>query len=91
MIEAVYCESYREYEILKASPRWTGLNDLSPAQFDSGVTILCLDGYPSSYFPGSKKKAEAWEWTHLNRTAKIGTVREFLVEELNEDLILLLK
>lgn len=83
MIEAVFCKDEKEAALFR-DIRKALFNKISciPYLLDSGITYLVIDkeSYFDSYLTGSI--TEAKKWTFNERTANIGTLKEYL-EELN--------
>lgn len=71
IIEAVYCRDKKEFEYLE---------EIRENRFEKGITVLVIPGCEPSYLTGSRKFAEEWRWTDLNRRVTIGSLNDFVLE-----------
>lgn len=84
IIEAVYCRDKKEFEYLEeireAKLKLRRFEHIGEDRFEKGITVLILPGYKPSYLIGSRKFAEGWRWTDLDRRVTIGSLNDFVLE-----------
>lgn len=55
------------------------MNTSEKNRFEKGITVLVIPGCEPSYLTGSRKFAEEWRWTDLNRRVTIGSLNDFVL------------
>ena len=84
VIEAVYCKDKKEFEYLEeireTKLKLKRFGHIEEDRFEEGITVLIHPGCNPSYLVGSRKFAERWVWTDLNKRVIIGSLNDFVVE-----------
>lgn len=84
IIEAVYCRDKKEFEYLEeireTKLKLRRFEHIGENRFEKGITVLVIPGCEPSYLTGSRKFAEEWRWTDLNRRVTIGSLNDFVLE-----------